>query len=73
MFNDIGWPEIVLILGIVILVFGASKLPQVGKDVGRAIREFRKAQKGDEEDQKPTAGLKVVGKTTGADAEESKG
>jgi sec-independent protein translocase protein TatA len=72
MFDSLGWPEIILILGIVILVFGAGKLPQVGKDVGRAIREFRKAQKGEDEEQKPAAALKVAGKADGTDAEKSK-
>jgi sec-independent protein translocase protein TatA len=39
--------EIALILLIVLIVFGAGKLPQVGGAIGKAIREFRKAQRGD--------------------------
>jgi sec-independent protein translocase protein TatA len=39
--------EIALILLIVLIVFGVGRLPQIGGAVGRAIREFRKAQQGD--------------------------
>jgi len=39
----IGIWELILILLIVLLVFGAAKLPEVGRALGKAIREFRKA------------------------------
>ena len=42
MFN-IGLPEILLILVVALLVFGPSRLPSVGKSIGQAIREFKKA------------------------------
>jgi len=42
-----GPMEIALILLIVLIVFGVGKLPQVGGAIGRGIREFRKAQRGD--------------------------
>ncbi len=38
------WPEIVLILVIILVVFGVGKLPQVGGAIGRSIKEFRKAR-----------------------------
>jgi sec-independent protein translocase protein TatA len=44
---DLGWPEILLILVIVMIVFGVGKLPQVGSAIGKGVREFRKAQRGD--------------------------
>ena len=49
---DIGWPEVLLILVIVMIVFGVGKLPQVGGAIGKGICEFRKAQRGyyDDED-----------------------
>ncbi len=47
---DLGWPEVLLILAIVLVVFGAGKLPQVGSALGKGIREFRKAQRGDDDD-----------------------
>ena len=50
---DLGWPEILLILAIVLIVFGVGKLPQAGASMGKAIREFRKAQQGEDEEVKP--------------------
>jgi len=49
-----GPMEIALILLIVLIVFGVGKLPQIGGAIGKGIREFRKAQQGDydEDDEK---------------------
>jgi sec-independent protein translocase protein TatA len=48
--------EIGLILLIVLIVFGVGKLPQIGGSLGKGIREFRKAQHGEEtEEEKPEA------------------
>lgn len=43
MLGDIGFPELLLILVIALVIFGPSKLPELGKSLGRGIREFRKA------------------------------
>ena len=43
--GPIGGPEIFLILLIVLVLFGAKKLPELAKGMGQAIREFRKAAK----------------------------
>ena len=43
MLPTFGPTELLLILGIVVLVFGAGKLAEVGGAVGKSIREFRKA------------------------------
>lgn len=42
MFGRIGAGELILILAIALVIFGPSKLPQIGKSMGQAIREFRK-------------------------------
>ena len=47
----IGLPELVIILVIVLLVFGAGKLPQIGGAIGKSIREFRKGQRGEDEEE----------------------
>lgn len=43
MFSRIGPTELVIIFAIVLLIFGPSKLPQIGKSIGKGIREFRSA------------------------------
>ncbi len=45
----IGPWELILILLVVLVIFGGTKLPQVGKGLGDAIREFRRASRGDDE------------------------
>jgi len=45
----IGMPELVVILVIVLIIFGAGKLPQIGEGIGKGIRNFRKATTKDEE------------------------
>ena len=47
----LGPLELVIILVIVLLIFGAGKLPQIGGAIGKSIKEFRKAK--DEESEKP--------------------
>lgn len=45
MFGKIGMGELLLILGIVLIVFGPSKLPELAKSMGQAVSEFRKGAK----------------------------
>jgi len=44
---NLGTTELLLILGIVILLFGASRLPAIGRGMGQSIRGFRKAMEDD--------------------------
>ncbi|AMA74431.1 MULTISPECIES: twin-arginine translocase TatA/TatE family subunit [Aneurinibacillus] len=46
MINNIGIPGLILILIIALIVFGPQKLPQIGRGVGDALREFRHSAKG---------------------------
>lgn len=39
----LGMTELLVILAIVVIIFGATKLPQLGKGIGEAIRNFKKA------------------------------
>ena len=41
----IGFPELMVILAIVIIIFGASRLPEIGRGIGSAIRNFKDATK----------------------------
>ena len=53
--GTIGMPEIIVIFLIILLLFGAKKLPEVGSALGKAIKEFRKAGKEIEGDTKETS------------------
>jgi len=39
----IGFPELLIILVIVLVMFGANKLPEIGASMGKAIKNFKKA------------------------------
>ncbi|MBX3738144.1 MAG: twin-arginine translocase TatA/TatE family subunit [Candidatus Didemnitutus sp.] len=53
----LGGPELILILVILLLLFGGSKLPQLAKGLGQSVKEFKKASKeaDEEDDKKPAA------------------
>lgn len=53
MFPKLGMGELVVILLIVVILFGASKLPQLGAGLGQGIRSFKKSF-GGEDEEKPT-------------------
>jgi sec-independent protein translocase protein TatA len=52
MFRNIGATEILLILAVVVLFFGAAKLPELARGSGRALRIFKSEIKGLEDDEK---------------------
>jgi sec-independent protein translocase protein TatA len=45
----IGMPELIIILVIILIIFGANKLPEIGGGLGRAIKNFKKATNEPEE------------------------
>ena len=50
-FENIGLPELIVILVVLLLVFGASRLPEIARSIGRSGKEFKKGMKeGAEED-----------------------
>jgi sec-independent protein translocase protein TatA len=52
---DLGWQELVIILVVVVIIFGAGKLPEIGGALGKGMREFRSAaQEGAEQPQDVT-------------------
>ena len=50
---NLGVPELLLILLIVIIIFGANKLPQLGRGIGEGLRNFKESMKTGEEKDKP--------------------
>jgi len=66
-FQSLGAPELLIILAIVVVLFGATRIGDIGKGVGRGIREFRREIKDENADDKDSADTKES-----ADKEESK-
>lgn len=54
LFGTLGLQELLILLLIVIIIFGARRLPELGKGLGEGIRSFRKSISGkDQEEKKP--------------------
>ena len=53
--GSLGLPEMLVILAIVIIIFGANRLPQLGRGIGSAIKNFKEGIKSEDEtaDHKP--------------------
>jgi sec-independent protein translocase protein TatA len=45
----LGIPELLIILAIIILIFGANRLPEIGRGIGKGIRNFKDANKSDKD------------------------
>ena len=45
MFGSIGIPELIIILVIILLLFGASRLPEIGRGLGKGIKNFKESTK----------------------------
>jgi len=56
--ETIGFPELLVILGVAVLLFGGKKIPEVAKGLGEGIRNFKTALKGEPE--KPAVTAEVV-------------
>jgi sec-independent protein translocase protein TatA len=53
-FGPIGLPQILIILVIVLLIFGAKRLPEIGSSLGKGIRSFKSSVTGEEEPNQTT-------------------
>jgi sec-independent protein translocase protein TatA len=70
MFGSLGAPELLIILAIVVVLFGATRIGDIGKGIGRGIKEFRRELKDVDED-KPGDEAKVVSSTAESSKEET--
>jgi len=61
-FLDLGAPELVIILAIVLLLFGGKKLPQLSRSLGESMKELRKGLSGDVNEKKDEAEKKTTDK-----------
>lgn len=55
MFGSLGWPELLLILAVVLLVFGVGRISKVGSELGKGISAFREGIKEGTIDEQETA------------------
>lgn len=46
----LGMPELIVILVIIVIIFGAGKLPEIGSGIGKGIKNFKEATKKEEDD-----------------------
>lgn len=49
----LGFPELILILVIVVLIFGTSRIPELGRGLGEGIKNFKKSIKPEDEEKRP--------------------
>ena len=49
--GPLGWPEIIIILVVLLLLFGAKRLPEMGRSLGKGMREFKSAITGKDDDE----------------------
>ena len=50
MIGRLGVPELMIILVIIILIFGANRLPEIGRGIGKGIRNFKDSTSGGDKD-----------------------
>ena len=75
--GNLGWKELLIILAVVLVIFGAKKLKTIGTDLGSAVRGFKKSMnEGDAEESvkqlKADAEFSETGKTANAEKSEHK-
>ena len=49
MIGRVGIPELIIILFIIVMIFGASRLPEIGRGIGKGIRNFKDSTKGSDD------------------------
>ncbi|WP_217183872.1 Sec-independent protein translocase subunit TatA [Streptomyces sp. AC495_CC817] len=63
-----GWPHLLIILAVILLLFGAAKLPALAKSLGQSARVFKgemKAMKNDDASEAPASGSPAASTTDG--------
>ena len=60
----VGFPELVVLLVVLLLVFGAKRLPEMGRSIGKGMREFKDAVSGDDDPTQTTTATPTTATTT---------
>lgn len=61
MFSNIGFPGLILILVLALIIFGPNKLPELGRAAGKTLKEFKSATKGLTDDEPKAELMKAEG------------
>jgi sec-independent protein translocase protein TatA len=69
--GNIGWTEGLLIAFLLLLLFGARRLPEIGQSLGKGIREFKKSLTAPDEDTKVNSGDRDVAQVESSKREEN--
>jgi len=70
MLGNIGPLEIIVVLIIALIVFGPKRLPELGRSLGKGIREFRGSVTGDNDDEEPAGQREIPAGDPGPVADE---
>ncbi len=68
--GNVGWQGLVVILIILLLVFGPKRLPEMGRSLGRGMREFKEAVTG-KDDERPAEGAELAPPASASQPSES--
>ena len=68
MFNQVGPLEILLVLGIALIIFGPKRLPELGRSMGKGIREFRSSLSGEHKDEEANEAKRELSAGQGVDS-----
>ncbi len=60
--GKLGWPEVLLILAVVMLLFGGKKIPEMMRGLGKGMKEFKDASKGEGSSSTPSESEKIENK-----------
>ena len=64
--GPLGLPELLIILAVLLLIFGARRLPEIGSSLGRSMRLFKSSVTGEGEDEKEQPGPREERREVGA-------
>ena len=51
--GNIGWQGVIIILIVLLVIFGPKRLPEMGRSIGRGMREFKESVTGKDDDEQP--------------------